>query len=82
MRWYNTKPPVAGDTKSNSGFLLFPMTLEGETRWLEFATWTEEYVQVSTGDGDWDYFWNRVYWGTPKCPHGYQDWDDCPDCSH
>ena len=17
-----------------------------------------------------------------KCPHGYEDWDDCPDCRH
>ncbi len=26
------------------------------------------------------------YYDSPEdieeCPHGYKDWDDCPDCSH
>lgn len=80
MRW-NNKTTDVGGLKVNSGFLLFPMTLEGETRWLEFATWTEEYIQVAM-DGECDYFWSPVYWGAPRCSHGYEDWDDCPDCCH
>lgn len=80
MKWKHTMPKV-GDTRRNSGFLLLPMTIDGETRWLEFATWTEEYIQIEM-DGECDYFWNPIHWGTPKCTHGYEDWDDCPDCCH
>jgi hypothetical protein len=40
MKWFtkDTVNPKVGDTKVIETFLLFPMTLGNETRWLEKAT--------------------------------------------
>ena len=32
-----------GTRRIKSGFLIFPKTINGETRWLESATWIEYY---------------------------------------
>lgn len=40
MRWPN---PKLGDCREVRGFLWLPMTLNGETRWLETASWREVY---------------------------------------
>ena len=43
MRW---KAPQVGDTRTRSGFLFLPKTINGETRWLERAEWTERFSGV------------------------------------
>lgn len=47
MRWKKkpkTPYPKNGETRSRKVFLLFPLTLNYETRWLEFAWIAERYV--------------------------------------
>ena len=42
-----------------TGFLIFPTILENELRWLETATWEEEYFRSSyTGIA----FWEKTKW--------------------
>lgn len=41
MKWIE---PAKGETRMRFAFLLFPKTLNGETRWLCFARWEERYV--------------------------------------
>lgn len=38
MKW-RTNKKTSGTTEMKSGFLWLPMTINGETRWLEFARW-------------------------------------------
>ena len=45
-----------GDIKIKSRFLLFPKTINGELRWLEKASWEEEYVRETFRGFD-----NHVY---------------------
>lgn len=78
---HSISQPKAGATRQVTKFLWLPLTLESETRWLEVATYTEEWVRNIT-PMDYDMFWQPLYWGTPKCSHGYDDWDDCSDCGH
>lgn len=40
MRW---REPQNGDTKIETAFLLLPVTIKDETRWLERATIKYEY---------------------------------------
>lgn len=51
MRWGESVPRL-GQTRVRTKYLLLPMTIGEETRWLESATFTEEFVQ----DG-----WCRVW---------------------
>lgn len=37
--------PRQGDMRIKTGFLFFPKTIGYERRWLEFATWNEEYYE-------------------------------------
>lgn len=46
MRW---RKPAMGAERVRTAFLLLPKRIGGETRWLETATWVEEWV----GDGFW-----------------------------
>jgi hypothetical protein len=39
VRFIKKKP---GDIRIRSGFLLFPKTIENETRFLEYAIWSEK----------------------------------------
>jgi hypothetical protein len=43
--------PCAGDIYATYGFLFFPKTIKGETRWLEYAAWEEctYYSFLSSG---------------------------------
>jgi len=41
MRW---KEPEKGDTRIRSWFALFPINLNGITRWLEWVTVEQEYT--------------------------------------
>lgn len=43
MRFIN-KHPTLGDRRHKSSFLLFPKRIGKETRWLERATWTQEWI--------------------------------------
>ena len=46
------KHPQLKALRTKRGFLLFPRYIDGEWRWLEFATWQEKY------DGVWEsYKW-------------------------
>lgn len=42
MRWKELR---VGDTRIKHGFLFLPKHMNGEWRWLEFATW-EQVVRV------------------------------------
>jgi len=44
MRW---RKPAEGAKKKVSRFLLSPMTIGKETRWLEWATWEEVYSECN-----------------------------------
>ena len=43
MRW---REPSFGETKIKSWFALFPVTLRGETRWLEKVTVLYQYDHI------------------------------------
>ena len=51
MRW---KMPIFNTLRKRCGFLLLPLTIEGETRWLEFAFWAERW----RGKNGWEV----AYW--------------------
>ena len=43
-----------GDTRIKRRFLFFPKRIGKDERWLEFATWEEEYFYSSSlGYGGW-----------------------------
>lgn len=41
-----------GQLRERTWFLIFPKTINGETRWLEKATWTEKY-HIGWDGGFW-----------------------------
>jgi len=48
MMWTKKLPetkPSVGDTRDVRKFLFWPKTIGRETRWLEWAIWTEEYTE-------------------------------------
>jgi len=55
MRW---KRPKEGQRRIKSQFLLFPKTIRGETRWLEFASWEEAFFVGMTGYS----WWGEMKW--------------------
>jgi hypothetical protein len=82
MRIKRNNSPKVGETRQITKFLWFPLAIDGETRWLETATYTEEYIKIyDSNEGYTDTFWRPSYWGA-KCPHGHEDWNDCPVCGH
>lgn len=50
MRW---SEPSEGDKKIVTKFLLFPLTINFETRWLEKATIRYKYFNYIHGGGWW-----------------------------
>lgn len=72
MRFEKKKQPKIGESRIRVGFLFIPKTLpvktrigtkEGKvTRWLEKASWTEEY----SSRGGWasvsEHYWKPLYW--------------------
>ena len=64
MRWTHTHTIISNnDTRHRKGFLLLPKTINNETRWLEFAKWTEIY---RCGNAPYvGYFsgWELLCWG-------------------
>ena len=54
MKWRTEKER---DTRTRKAFLILPKTIDGETRWLEWAVWTERNYNRP------DYFgWKPVSW--------------------
>jgi len=57
MKWqsgYNT-----GDRRICQRFLVFPMEVGLESRWLEYAKWEEKYHKWHVHSGG---FWSKVRW--------------------
>lgn len=46
MRWGNRATAWVGQRREVSRFLWWPVTCDGETRWLEYAHWSEEFRHV------------------------------------
>lgn len=44
MKWKTKTLPPAGATRVRRAFLWLPFSLQGQTRWLERATWIETNV--------------------------------------
>lgn len=66
MRWITKKRnfPKDGEVRIRRKFLFFPKTILEETRWLEFCTFTEMFVDLGG-----DYIceeWDMSYW-EPIC---------------
>lgn len=49
MRW---KLPTAGDTRVRKAFLLLPLAVGGERRWLEWAYILEEFTLLHFKEGN------------------------------
>lgn len=59
MRWNKTE---IGSTRIIKKLLIFPKTIGGETRWLEFVKYKQEYrydTEASSGDRC---FWFDMRW--------------------
>jgi hypothetical protein len=60
MRWSKTQVQE-GDVRKRRGFLLWPTTINGETRWLEWASWNEKAHRWYDGVGG-GLYWTRMCW--------------------
>ena len=62
MRWWDKEiGRPYGTYRWVTKFLLTPLEIRGETRWMETATWFEEWTRGQYGD-----FWQKIYWkGNP-----------------
>jgi hypothetical protein len=54
MRWHETLPNTR---RTVSRFLWAPLTINGETRWLERASWDEVWQYYYAG-----YYWAKQVW--------------------
>jgi hypothetical protein len=61
MRWEHN-PPQIGDFRQKRGFLLFPRTIEHETRWLERAVRLQRFQRYVTYAGFTVLGWFDVKW--------------------
>ena len=54
--------PSFGDMRTRTEFLWWPKRICYETRWLERASWREEYIKMWDGL-DWHYGgWTSIAW--------------------
>ena len=60
MRWKQKKTPLRNNLRERSDFLLLPQTLNGITRWLEWATVLER-KQLDKSGYHYDE-WYPQYW--------------------
>lgn len=60
MRWKANNPKV-GDVRVKMGFLWLPVTLQGETRWLEYAHIYQVFTLKQGMYKDRRY-WGNTYW--------------------
>ena len=65
-----------GDWRTRRRFLLFPLTLLGDSRWLEFASVVEVYVPANRGWPDGFYPCRFWYQQMPPAPNGWYCDDD------
>ena len=52
MRWRKDgkkASPSIGTERIQSGWCIIPLTLEGETRWLEHAIWYQQWQAIAPG---------------------------------
>ena len=59
MRKKDKQPIEEGTKRIVTKFLLFPKNIDGETRWLETATFEEVYVVWSIDGGG---VWQGIRW--------------------
>lgn len=57
MRWNEKRKPRRWDRRTQSAFLVVPLCVQGEWRWLERAEWVEEFHQDAFGG-----YWEPVEW--------------------
>ncbi len=62
MRW---QEPGEGEFRTISRFLLFPRTIQSETRWLEKARIRQQLEHKCDGQGHW-LEWVDLYWMRPR----------------
>jgi hypothetical protein len=53
-----------GTQRTRRGFLWLPLHIHGETRWLEKATWVEEFDAIHDEHG-WIGKWVPIRWESP-----------------
>lgn len=68
--------PRPGDRRARRRFLLFPLYLMGEARWLECATVVEVYVDRNRG---WAAGWYPCCFGGRATPYAPRGWYTNPD---
>jgi len=62
MRWQQKELPVMRSQRRITKFLLFPLTINNETRWLEQATYAQRYKDFG-GMGDHrECKWDNIEW--------------------
>lgn len=52
--------PLFGERRQVSGFLWWPKTIGRQTRWLERASWVEEFQSFKCNEG-----WGAIAWESP-----------------
>jgi len=63
MKWKAKPKPKVDDTRKKTRFLFFPKCLDNEWRWLEKATWIQEYTLLYPETAWWDISWLNKSWG-------------------
>lgn len=59
------KPHELGETRTITQFLLFPKTINNETRWLETTTWEERCHGTGGTENPTYHIWHYTRWITP-----------------
>jgi len=57
MKWDHTPEPELGDKRIYEKFLLLPLRIGDQTRWLEFTCIEQEYYQCRLAP-----YWRNVKW--------------------
>jgi hypothetical protein len=52
--------PKIGDSRIKKGFLLAPKVIGNESRWMEYAEWTQEFSKTSGSEKWTDHHWNKT----------------------
>jgi hypothetical protein len=68
MRWkQKTKiKPHPGARRNKTKFLFFPLNIDSETRWLEFATYTQSLQWTSNCPSGLTLVWENICWADDK----------------
>lgn len=60
MRWKTNVTPKVGDTRVVTKFLWWPKTIDAVTRWMETASYKQEYQSYSLPSEDYPV--SRIGW--------------------